>query len=63
LYKILITYLLFLFPILLFGQESEKLTKEINELADENLNAELTPADTIIADSIAVDSIQQKIKK
>ena len=62
-YKILITYLLFLFPILLFGQESEKLTKEINELADENLNAELTPADTIIADSIAVDSIQQKIKK
>ena len=62
-YKILITYLLFLFPFLLYGQEPENLTKEINELAAENLNDVLTSADTIVADSITVDSLKQKIKK
>jgi hypothetical protein len=47
----------------LFGQEPEKLIKETDGLAAENLNAGFMPTDTIAADSIPVDSLRQKLKK
>ena len=57
LYKIIITYLLFLFPFLVFSQETEKLSIAKDELTAETTNAELISADTIASDSILVDSL------
>lgn len=57
LYKIIITYLLFLFPFLVFSQETEKLSIANGGLNVETANAELFSADTIASDSILVDSL------
>lgn len=57
LYKTIITYLLFLFPFLVFSQESEKLSIENDVLAADTTNAELIFVDTISSDSILVDSL------
>jgi hypothetical protein len=55
--KIIITYLLILFPFFVFAQESEKLTTKNVEFAAENQNAELVPLDTLISDTLLVDSV------
>ena len=55
--KIIITYLLILFPFFVFAQESEKLTTKNVEFAVENQNAELVPPDTLISDTLLVDSL------
>jgi hypothetical protein len=55
--KIIITYLLILFPFFVFAQESEKLTTKNVEFAAENQNAELVPPDTLISDTLLVDSV------
>src|SRR5690606_2875740 len=51
LYKIIYTYILFLFPFIAFSQESEKLSIESKELPALNSNAEIVHSDTIVFDS------------
>lgn len=63
-HKILITYLLFLFPLLVFSQETEKLTTVGSLVTEENLIPEMVPVDTIVSDTTALDSISaDTIKK
>lgn len=56
-YKTLITYLLFLFPIIVFGQETQKLTTINPQLTAGSLDQGLVPLDTMVADSVMVDSL------
>ena len=63
-HKIIITYLLFLFPIIVFSQETEKLTTVSPELSPEYLKPEMFPVDTLVTDSLVVDSLAaDSIKK
>lgn len=63
-HKIIITYLLFLLPIIVFSQETEKLTTVSPELSAENLKPEMVPVDTLVTDSLVIDSIAgDSIKK
>jgi len=57
LYKIIITYLFILFPIIAFSQETEKLTVKSNELSAESSEPELVPVDTMMLDSMQFDTI------
>ncbi len=63
LYKIIITYLIFLFPFIVFSQEPEKYTANSAELSAVKLNAELAPVDTLITDSILVNSMSADTAK
>ena len=57
LYKIIITYLLLLFPIVVFSQESEKISIENSDMPDPNLGVELLQNDTVFSDSMFVNTV------
>ncbi|HSH20389.1 MAG TPA: putative LPS assembly protein LptD [Draconibacterium sp.] len=67
-YKIIFTYLLILFPIIVFSQESENLTVQSPELFAPVSDNELIPLDTLISDTLLVtDTLDvdstRKVKK
>ncbi len=54
-FKIISTYILFLFPFIVFSQESEKLRIESTELPAINASADIIQSDTIVADSMNLE--------
>jgi hypothetical protein len=61
LYKIIITYLLVVFPLILLSQETEKLIKGSVEQPVPEINYDIISADSLQVDSIVVDSVQKSI--
>ncbi len=66
LYKLLITYIFFLFPILVFSQEMEKLSSKKFDLASESPDTKLVPViaqvpQTLVTDTIKTDTLGKAI--
>jgi len=57
LYKIIITYFLFLFPLIVFSQETQKLTAISPKISEESVSTELIPIGSLVSDSLLVDSL------
>lgn len=60
-YKLIITYLLVVFPLFLYSQETEKVKQELEEQTIPELNYDLVSTDSIQVDTVSVDSIPKAI--